>query len=664
MKERLSASRRNGSVRGEILCARNILEFHLLWNTTDFWWEYDWVEYSEQQILRNQISVDSLVCFWNLWKEKIVRIIKCVGCAEMLGEKESRCYWEFCLNYFGVLEQQDNLQGTYHLLNADADWVRNIDNRFLQRNGQLVALELQQLVSAVQKYWHSELTSVGMKLLAKLDALYDFSVESSLSNFWQSRCLALLHDVAKKFLGELNCLNDSSRFGRALQDFIEKSSRRYFSHVFPLDWRTSSTQNMISLRGSEASRHLLREIMNMRISKTHFSHGNMGKLATLFFGSGMLDNESYGRIAQSFEGSTSWKAFMECVCQDVQSDLPQASDDSKPVEFSLAWNLYGALADTYRANWRIERDYITPICFLYLLERLLILLSCSKGKFYATKSSLVEWLICHEGLAKPSFTFNLGNCLEPIIGFVTSTIQQLLCDKGETIEWIRRSNLNVTMYYPLLVLKLVLLVCLLHLNFGIDPHFLVDLLEKSWISEQLPPEFRRILLRRWRLNFQKNSMGILAEAFEKVDDPLVITNSAADCSSCPHAIILDVKSNRCKEEIMKVLFPKDGSAVSSCKSRNLTEFSKDSSSSSNSAAPVVHLDGANTSSLPEQETGIAKEEEKSEAVEAQKTSDVKKDEQASSSSFSHTGVVGNRNKNKGNCKSNGKQNKKGRGKKK
>ncbi|XP_048135410.1 uncharacterized protein LOC115739970 isoform X2 [Rhodamnia argentea] len=666
MKELLSASRRNESVRGEILCARNILDFHLLWNVSDFCWEYDWVEYSEQQILRNEISVDSMVCFWNLWKEKIVRIIKCVGCAEMPGEKESRCCWEFCLNYFGVLEQRDNLQGTYHLLNADADWVRNIDKRFLQRNGQLVALELQQLVSAAQKYWYSELTSVGMKLLHKLDALYNFSVKSSLSNFWQSRCLALLQEVAK-FLQELNYLNDSSRFGRALGNFIETSSRRYFGHIFPLDWRTSSTQDMISLRGSEASRHLLREMMNMRISKTHFSHGKMGELATLILGSGMLDDELYGRIAQSFPGNTSWKAFMECVCQDVQSDLPQASDDNKPVESSLTWNLYGALADTYKANWRIERDYITPICFLYLLERLLILLSCSKGKFYATKSSLVEWLICHEGLAKPSFTFNPGNCLEPIIGFVTSTIQQLLCNKGETVEWIKRSNLNVTIYYPLLVLKLVLLVCLLHLNFGIDPYFLIDLLGKSWVSEQLPPEFRRILLRRWRLNFRENSVGIIAEAFKKVDDPLVITNSAADCSTCPHAIILDVKPNKRKEEIMEVLFPKDGSAVSSCKSRDLTEVSKDSSSSCNSAAPAVHLDGANTSSLPEQETSIAKEEEKSEAVEAQKTSDVKtdeQDEQASSSSFSHTGVIGNRNKNKGNCKSNGKQKKKGRGKKK
>ncbi|XP_056164574.1 uncharacterized protein LOC130137405 [Syzygium oleosum] len=161
MKERLSASRRNGSVRGEILCARNILDFHLHRNISNFCWEYDWlvdpIEYSEKQILRNQISqisVDSLVCFWNLWREKIVRIIKCVGCAEMLEEKENRCCWEFCLNNFGVLEQRNNMQGTYHLVNPDADWVSNIDKRFLRRNGQLVALEIQQFVSAAQKYWN------------------------------------------------------------------------------------------------------------------------------------------------------------------------------------------------------------------------------------------------------------------------------------------------------------------------------------------------------------------------------------------------------------------------------------------------------------------------------------------------------------------------------
>ncbi|KAF7849078.1 hypothetical protein BT93_L1269 [Corymbia citriodora subsp. variegata] len=664
MKEHLSASSRNESVRGEILCARNILDFHLRQNISNFCWEYDRLvnpmEHSEQLILGNQISVDSLVCFWNLWREKIVRIMKCVGCVEMPVEKQNRCYWEFYLNYFGVLEQRNSMQVTYHLLNPDADWVRNLHKRLRRRNGQLVALNLPQLVSAAQMYWYSELNSVGMKLLDKLVALYQFLAKSSRSNFWQSRCLALLYEVAK-FLRELDCPNPSFRDGGALECFIDTSSRRYFGHIFPLDWRISSSENIVSLRGSEASRNLLRETMDMIISKKHFSHGKMGELATLVFGSGMLGDDLYGNIAKSFEGNTSWEALMECICRDVPSDLPQVGQG--PVEISLAWNLYRALEDAYNANWRTERDYITPICFLYLLERLLILLSCSKGQFYATKSSLVEWLVCHEGLAKPSFSFNPGNCLEPILGFVFTTIHQLLCNEDDTRQWIKNSDLYETEYYPLLVLKLVLLVCLLHLNFGISPDFLIDLLGNSWISEQLPSEFFRILSRCWRPTLQKISVGVIAEAFEKVDDPLVIITSASDCSKCPHAIILDVKSHNCKEEIMEVLFPKDGSAESSCKLQDLTEVSKDSSSSSNNAAPVVHSDGANTLSLPGQEKGLANEEEKGEVVEVQKTSDVKKDEQASSSSSSQTGGVENGNKNKGNCKSKGKQNKKGRGKK-
>ncbi|KAK3421370.1 hypothetical protein EUGRSUZ_G02028 [Eucalyptus grandis] len=539
MKEHLSASSRNGSVRGEILCARNILDFHLRQNISNFCWDYDWlvdpVNYSEQLTLENQISVDSLVCFWNLWREKIVRIIESVGCVEMPVGKENTSCWEFCLNYFGVLEQQNNMQITYHLLNPDSDWVRNIDKRSLHKKGQLVALDLRQLVSAAQKYWYCELTSVGMVLLHKLDALYQFLAKSSRSNFWQSRCLAILHEVAK-FLQEL-CPNHSFQYGKALDRFIETSSARYFGRIFPLDWRISSSENMVSLRGSEASRNLLRETMNMIISKKHFSHGKMGELATLVLGSGMLDDDLYGKIAKSFKGNTPWEEFMECICRDVPSDLPQAT--------------------------------------------------CSKGQFYTTKSSLVEWLICHEGLAKPSFSFNLGNCLEPIIQFVTRTVADLLHNKDDTRQWIKNSNLNVREYYPLLVLKLVLLVCLLHLNFGISPHFLFDLLGKSWISEQTPTEFHHILSRCRRPNLQEISVGVLAEAFEKVDDPLVITNSASDCSKCPHAIILDVKSHKCKEEIMKVLFPKDGSAESSCKLQDLTEFSKDSSSSSDSV--VVHV---------------------------------------------------------------------------
>ncbi|KAK3421350.1 hypothetical protein EUGRSUZ_G02002 [Eucalyptus grandis] len=474
MKEHLSASSRNGSVRGEILCARNILDFHLRRNISNFCWEYDWLvdqmNYSEQLILRNQISVDSLICFWNLWREKIVRIIDCVGCVEMPVEKENRCYWEFCLNYF--------------------------DKRFLRRSGQLVALELQQLVSAARKYWYSELTAVGMELLHKLDALYQFLAKSSGPNFWQSRCLALLHEVAK-FLQELDCPKHSFRDGRVLEGFIETSSRRYFGHIFPLDWRISSSENMVSLRGSEASRNLLRETMKLTILKEHPSHGKMGELATLILGSGLLNDELYRKFVQSFEGNESWKSFMECVCQDI----------------------------------------------------------------------------------------------------------------------IQMSKTRITKVSRLLSLKIaadyqILLVCLLHLNFGISPYFLNDLLGKSWISEQLPPEFLRILSHCQKRNFQKTSVGVLAEAFKKVDDPLVITNFAADCSNllCPHAIILDLKSNKCKEEIMKVLFPKDGSTVSSCKLQDLTEVSEDSSSSSNG---VPHeCEGHNSA-----------------PVKAQKTNDVKRDGQ-------------------------------------
>ncbi|KAF2298179.1 hypothetical protein GH714_016810 [Hevea brasiliensis] len=255
MKQHLNSSQRHNSIKGEILSARKILDAHFHLNSSEYVWENDLVldlaSFLDEKLSKNEVSIETLIYSWSFWKDKIVNIFECLGCLETQDVSEYGSYGEFCLNYLGVQRHFNNLSPTFVLMNSDADWVREVDYRYIKRNGKLISLDVHHFVSASRNYWSSELISVGMKVLTNLESLYEFSIKNSFSLFCQSRNAA-----------------------------------------------------MENLAGN-----------------------NIG-----------------------------------------------------PGELSLKRMLHGALIDAYNANWEKEEDYISPVCFLYLVERQLILLSCSQGK--------------------------------------------------------------------------------------------------------------------------------------------------------------------------------------------------------------------------------------------------------------------------------------------
>uniref|UniRef100_A0A6N2NGM6 UvrD-like helicase ATP-binding domain-containing protein n=1 Tax=Salix viminalis TaxID=40686 RepID=A0A6N2NGM6_SALVM len=117
----LDSSRRHSSIRGEMLSARKILDMHLHLNTSKYLWENDLVSdfarLSERNFLNNQVSAETLVYFWNFWKDMIVNIFKFLARLEMQGVTEYREFGEFCLNYMGVKREFNNLNAIYFLMN-------------------------------------------------------------------------------------------------------------------------------------------------------------------------------------------------------------------------------------------------------------------------------------------------------------------------------------------------------------------------------------------------------------------------------------------------------------------------------------------------------------------------------------------------------------------
>ncbi|CAL5430271.1 unnamed protein product [Camellia sinensis] len=564
LSQYLNASRGNKSLRGEILSIRKILDIHLQPSTSKYDWEYDLVvdlmKHSQESISHNQVSVVTLICFWNLWKEKIEYIFKYLACLETHDADEYYSYGDFCLNYFGVRKRQlKNGNTSIHFLNADADWVREIDDRFLHRNGKLVSADARHFVSAAQTHWRSELLSVGMKVLETLKALHKLATSNSMSVFCQSMPLVYIFELTNSFLGS-KYVSYKYHETQTLQSFLNLSTA-YLENVFPLDWRESLTESMISLRGSELSRNVLEEVILENI-KGDLTYGQIGRILMIWLGSGKPTDELYNKIAKSFEKNSPWGGFIKELSGNINSEIVQESASGNSCEAPRAvysvYKFYKALKDTYyNANWR-QADYISPSCFLYLIERLLIFASGFQGFLLTTKSSFVEWLICEQSNAIRTANLVTDNrfSMSCIYDFVATIIKDFLYKQQDTAEWIKKSHINFNHYYPLLLLRLMVTLCLLCVNCGTGKYLdlLVDLMGRSDITKGLPPEFYDVLRRR---NHVKIDVNVLAEACKKIGNPLVIASLGENCSkfSCPDAIFVDMRLSRRREDIMRLLFP-------------------------------------------------------------------------------------------------------------
>lgn len=165
----------------------------------------------------------------------------------------------------------------YVLLISDADWARGLDKIHFQNYGKLVSIDVHQLIRAAQTYWGSELVTVGIKVLEKFEALFKFPINSPDSIFFQSRVLTLINDVGM-YLLDSKCLKQRNQDTVTLQRFVNFSTEKYITCIFPLDWRKTARENMISLRRTNASQSMLKQAIVKCISgKSKMSYGQIGK---------------------------------------------------------------------------------------------------------------------------------------------------------------------------------------------------------------------------------------------------------------------------------------------------------------------------------------------------------------------------------------------------
>nr|KAJ0190303.1 hypothetical protein LSAT_V11C800402640 [Lactuca sativa] len=604
LKRNLQSSQQNNCLRGEILCNRKILEAHLCLNSSKYDWEdelpVDINKHCDEKILQNQVSVRTLVFCWDLWKENIMDIFETLESFENAEADENNEHVDFVLNYFGVRKQSVKGNTLYLLVNKDASWVRNSGNKGVFKDGKRVNIGSKQLVVAIQSYWQVELLSVGIKVLQTLEALYKLKTNGS--SFHQSSCLLNIFKVSK-FLLDSSYLKLTHHHTKTLEQFL-RISTSYFDIVFPLDWRKSISRELISLRETYLSLNLLEDIILQNLHrKSELSYSTIGIMMMICFGS-RKPVTLYKKIITGLQWNPTWKSFV----QEFLSNNPVVSGSYSRFILNDAYfapQLQDALEDVYRANWR-SHGYISPHSFVYLLDYLLFMTSFSQGMFFTTRSSFLAWLPTLGSTSTQSITLSASQQMFPqqTVVFFVGTIQDILYNKVDTGAWIRSCDVNPAYYHPLLVLKLVMMLCLICLKVSDCSEVLLNLLlGRNNIAYLLPQKFVSIILRRRKGRYLNLNPDVVAEAFISINDPLLAVVSAEDVSRkihVPFAIFVDLRTS--KEEIMNVLFPRKSIQISQPSSKNVgvgTILEEKKSSNMLTTAAKLNLKSLNWKNLEE-----------------------------------------------------------------
>ncbi|KAL6544933.1 hypothetical protein OROMI_023795 [Orobanche minor] len=328
---------------------------------------------------------------------------------------------------------------------------------------------------------------------------------------------------------------------------------------------------MISLRETLLSKNLLEEIVSRGISKKdELTYGQIGRLVMVMLGTSELKHGIYDVIIENSK-NTSWKSFVkEDAVSDASSILPSRTSvdvlshservQDNPLrcfDEALSREFHIALEETYNAHWRAF-DYISPHCFFYLVERLLILVPHSQGYFFAAKSSFVEYLMCLPAGANPGagIITDAQYYSPTIFNFVVRVVQECLSNSMVTAEWIRTCHIDCKYYFPVLLLRLFMILCSSCLNSGSSFSVIFDSLRLHGIGMQLPRRFYEAL--RSRRKNDTSYIPAVVEAFKAIGYPLVIVASSENTRKFlyPATIFLELESFTSREEIMKVLFPR------------------------------------------------------------------------------------------------------------
>ncbi|ONM14317.1 P-loop containing nucleoside triphosphate hydrolase superfamily protein [Zea mays] len=515
----LLEGRKCGNMLVELISARYIIDVHLQSQTSRYNLELEPVsdQLCYNMMACDQMSLETLSCIWNQWKLILVKVLAHLNPSEDIKSNDSAAVCEdLCAKLFGLRKDSDN---RYVVLNVDSGWLTNTGRSSLEQDGNRCWLHTVHCQSCARTFMVNELSSVGLSVLRKLESIIETSREIASSPYAQWRSIVILYEIAM-FLKEF-CLANS------LRKTVNFCEQKFFELLFRA-WGDETAECFSDILDSSPAYGLIVDSVGSytMAGNQNLTHGHLGRIAMF-----LLYTAKYGdmlnlTLEQYLNRDAEWAQFF----QSLKSFL-----DTGVGRCSLVQTFKVALEFTTNVKWWIEKDYMSPICYMNLMECLgFFAMSCFmvNGCALCTKSLLVKMLKCRTSKAF------LGNCLVSGLGdqdmdldcmtfspgvFICQSIRSILTNKHAIQEWIREIAPAIR-YVPVL-LRLVIMLYLLTLTLQLgDCYEVTDFLAKHRIFEDLPPDFSKKIVPT--LKFRNGTVAhftrVFGDALAAIGDTMVI----------------------------------------------------------------------------------------------------------------------------------------------
>ncbi|KAK1685246.1 hypothetical protein QYE76_046094 [Lolium multiflorum] len=518
----------------ELIASRLILDIHLQSRASGYNLELGPESEDENScndlLACNQISPQTLLYIWNHWKSIIIKVLSHLRHTD---DPEFKQYGDLSAKYFGL--RKDGDADRYLVLNMNSSWISNAGRNSLQQDGNRCLLDASQCHSCAQYFWMNELSSVGLSVLKKLESIVQIPPKPA-SSYSLVKTILFINEIAK-FLEEPEFSLPKSSI--KLRSFFVLCERRFFELVF-LVWRDGTSRSLLRLLDSPAAYGLIADSLgaNLRPTNKNLTYGHLGRITMLVLHAARLDNALVSRLLKYLDNSSEWAEFFRSLKKFLDSGLDRSS---------LIMNYRVALDFTFNVKWKDEVDYISPMCFVGLMECLGFLASSyllQKDFICCTKSLLLNMLECRTSkvyldssvLSDSGPDAELERLALSSGRFIYQTILGILMNKQSLQEWVQKtSTTSSSSSYKPVLLRLVITLYPLILTLSLGSCYEVtNNLLRCEVFKDLPLEFSQKIVHalQMRSRTPANFIKVLADALAAIGDDMVIIGSPKGQTIC------------------------------------------------------------------------------------------------------------------------------------